>query len=107
MTGDAINALFELGGAVVVVLSIRRALEGGDIKGLSGWHVAFFTCWGAWNIFYYPTLDQWLSFGAGVVMTLANFTYAALWWKYNRLPTGRTKGGARGNSRPKLERNKG
>lgn len=83
MTPDLINGLFELGGTFVVCLSIRRALKDGAIKGLSFWHVAFFTGWGLWNCFYYPHLDQTFSFLAGVALTVVNAVYFVLWLRFN------------------------
>jgi hypothetical protein len=35
-------------------------------------HVAFFSSWGYWNLFFYPALDQWLSFVGGLLLVVAN-----------------------------------
>lgn len=84
MSPDLINALFELGGATAVGLSVLRALKEREIVGVSGAHVVFFMMWGMWNLFYYPNLDQYLSFAAGVLLTIVNTAYAALWLIYRR-----------------------
>jgi hypothetical protein len=35
-------------------------------------------CVGFWNLFYYPHLDQWLSFAGGVLIVLANTVWIAM-----------------------------
>lgn len=84
MKPDYINALFEFGGAIAVFLSVRRTLQERKMAGVSGAHVAFFTTWGAWNLFYYPHLDQPWSFAAGVLLMCMNAVFATLWLKYGR-----------------------
>lgn len=81
---DLINALFEMGGATAVGFSVLRALKEREIVGVSGAHVMFFMMWGMWNLFYYPNLDQYLSFSAGVLLTIVNTAYAVLWLAYRR-----------------------
>lgn len=84
MSPDVINALFELGGAVAVFLSVLRTIKERNMAGVSGAHVAFFLAWGLWNLFYYPNLDQFWSFAAGAILTAVNFAFAMLWLKYGR-----------------------
>lgn len=69
---DLINGSFELLGALPICLSIRRLYLDGQVKGISVIHVTFFTLWGFWNLFYYPHLDQWLSFWGGVALAGTN-----------------------------------
>lgn len=78
MTPDTINALFELGGALLTALNIRALLRDKTTKGVV-WPVnAFFTAWGAWNLYYYPALGQWISFAAGVLLVAANAVWVGL-----------------------------
>ena len=51
---DLLNSFFQLGGAFVVWLSVRQLLRTKNPDGVSLVHVAFFTTWGAWNLYYYP-----------------------------------------------------
>lgn len=87
MTPDLINALFELLGSIIIVLNINKIMEDKLVRGIHWYVVAFFCFWGIWNLFYYPHLDQWLSFAAGVLMVTMNMIYTALLihytWKEN------------------------
>lgn len=75
---DALNAAFELVGALLIVLNIRRVLRDRMVRGVDWRVTAFFSAWGLWNIFYYPHLGQWLSFIAGLLLVSANTTWVLL-----------------------------
>lgn len=77
---DHINALFELMGAAFILPSILAALKAGRVQGVSILTPLFFWSWGAWNLLYYPSLDQWLSFSAGAVLFLVNTVWLYLVW---------------------------
>lgn len=72
---DAVNGLLEVLGAFFVGLSIARLHVEKLVRGVSFLHIGFFTLWGLWNCFYYPSLDQWASFIGGVSLTFANCWY--------------------------------
>lgn len=79
MSLDHANALFELGGAFFVAwFSIRKLMRDREVKGVSWIHIAFFSAWGFWNLVYYPSLEQWWSFGAGLCLVVTNSIYAFL-----------------------------
>ena len=81
---DLINATFEFGGSLAITASILRLLKDKEVKGIS-WHmIAFFTSWGAWNVFYYPHLGQTLSFLAGILVLTTNVVYLSLLIHYSR-----------------------
>jgi len=42
------------------------------LKGVHWAPIIFFWAWGMWNLFYYPSLDQWWSFTGGLWIVLAN-----------------------------------
>lgn len=67
--------MFEAGGTVAVLLSCRRLYHDKQVRGVSMWAVGFFAAWGAWNLFYYPHLQQWWSFAAGVGVMVANLAW--------------------------------
>lgn len=69
---DLINGLFELGGGIVLWLNVWKLYKDKQIKGVHWTPVLFFGLWGYWNLYYYPSLDQWFSFWGGVFVTLAN-----------------------------------
>ena len=72
MTPDLINGLFETAGGLFIMLSIRTLHRVKLVRGVSWIHVSFFSSWGYWNLYYYPTLDQWFSFWGGVFLVAAN-----------------------------------
>ena len=81
---DAINGSFEALGGVFVLNHCRVLLRDRAVAGVSILSTAFFTSWGGWNIYYYPHLGQWLSFGGGVFVTSANTFYVGLLLAFRR-----------------------
>jgi hypothetical protein len=71
-TPDMINGAFELAGALLICMSIRRLHLDGQVKGVSVIPITFFALWGLWNLFFYPHLGQWWSFWGGVAMVVTN-----------------------------------
>ena len=83
---DAINGTYELLGGYFIFLHIRALCRDKDVKGVSWSAVCFFTTWGYWNLFYYPYLNQYLSFVGGVAIAITNTTWLALIIYYKRHP---------------------
>ena len=77
MTPDIINGCFEGAGGFFIVLSVRKLYREKLVRGVSWMPVAFFSAWGYWNLFYYPALDQWISFAGGVSITVVNTIWLA------------------------------
>lgn len=72
---DLINSLFE-GFAGLMVLNHCRVLHAEKmVRGVSVVSSFFFTVWGVWNVYYYPTLNQPLSFYGGLFVVVANAVY--------------------------------
>lgn len=42
------------------------------MKGAHWAPIIFFWAWGMWNLYYYPSLDQWWSFAGGLWIVFAN-----------------------------------
>jgi hypothetical protein len=76
-TPDIINALFEGGGAIILWRNIVLLHRHKIVHGVSACTTAFFMLWGYWNLYYYPFLNQWLSFYAGIGITIANTIWVA------------------------------
>jgi len=74
----SVNALFELGAAFMVALSAYKCYLNKSAFGASPWTTGFFACWGFWNLWYYPQVGDWFSFGAGVAVCLANLSWTSL-----------------------------
>lgn len=85
MNNDLINAAFEMAGGFFILLSVRRAYLDKKVAGVSWLHVLFFTFWGAWNLYYYPSLGQYLSFYAGQFLVLVNTIWVSQLIYYGRV----------------------
>lgn len=72
---DIINGMFECLGSVFISFSIFKLFKDKMVRGVSWVHVSFFSVWGFWNLYYYPSLNQWVSFYGGIGVTLANTAY--------------------------------
>jgi len=81
---DLINGGFELFGGVLLILNVRRILIDKAVAGVSWMPVFFFTSWGVWNLYYYPSLNQWFSFAGGCLIVVVNALWLALVFKYRR-----------------------
>ncbi len=82
---DVINGIFELVGSVMCWLNVYKIIQDKRVEGVY-WSVsAFFSVWGLWNLYYYPTLGQWASFAGGIFLAAGNITWTLLAIKYSRL----------------------
>jgi hypothetical protein len=80
---DLINGTFELVGGILCWLNVQRLRKDRRVQGVD-WRVsAFFTAWGLWNLFFYPSLHQWASFAGGILLVLANTTWVTLALRYS------------------------
>lgn len=85
LTGsDAINGWFELFASGFIILSVLKVWGTRSSAGVNWVHPAFFSAWGFWNLYYYPHLDQWLSFVGGIGVVICNTIWVALLFKYRR-----------------------
>jgi len=75
---DLINGLFELGGAVMIWLNVKRLYQDKTVKGVDWRVTGFWTAWGLWNLYFYPSLGQWLSFAGGVALVGANAVWLVM-----------------------------
>lgn len=79
---DIINAMFELLAGFFVALHCLKLFKDKQVRGASIWATSFFTLWGFWNIYYYPSLDQWWSMFGGIAVVTMNIVWVGLMWKY-------------------------
>lgn len=84
MTADLINGLFEAFAGIFVLNHCRVLRRDRAVAGVSIGSVAFFTAWGVWNLFYYPTLGQSLSFIGGLFVVVANGLYVGMLLSYSK-----------------------
>jgi hypothetical protein len=83
---DIINGLFEVGGSLILMANLKAIREDKCLKGVRWYPTGFFTAWGLWNLFYYPSLDQWVSFAGGALMVFVNAMWLAHVWYYRNGP---------------------
>lgn len=86
---DFVNAGFEAGMVPTIGLSVLTLHRDKRVAGIHWFQLAFVTAWGAWNLFYYPSLDQWASFWAGAGVFIINAWYTGAMLYYRRWPGGR------------------
>ena len=86
---DLINGSFECFGGTLLCINIYRLLRDKQVRGISLIPVIFFTLWGYWNLFYYPHLNQWVSFFGGILVVLANTMWVLMAIYYKRNPKGK------------------
>jgi len=69
---DLVNGLFELAGGFFILLSCMKLYKDKKVRGISWIHVGFFASWGYWNLYYYPSLGQTISFIGGIGVVTMN-----------------------------------
>jgi hypothetical protein len=75
---DLINGVFEALGSVATWMNVTRLYRDKQVMGVN-WELSlFWTNWSMWNIYYYPHLHQWFSFGGGISIAVANTVWAGL-----------------------------
>ncbi len=88
MIADAINGCFDGSGAIFLAINTWALYRDKIVKGVHPLPLAFFGTWGLWNLYYYPTLGQWLSFSGGVALVTVNLFNLWLMIYYMRHPGG-------------------
>lgn len=74
---DVVNGFFELLGAALSWLNVKKLYKDNTVAGVYWPVTAFFGVWGAWNLIYYWQLGQYCSWAAGVLLCSANCVWAA------------------------------
>lgn len=78
---DLINGAFEAFGAWSVWANVKRLQRDRDVKGIVWQFTIVWWLWGVWNLFYYPSLHQFASFIAGIVLVAGNAVWLVTWLK--------------------------
>lgn len=82
---DLINGSFELLAGVMILNNCRVLYRDKLVRGVSVWTTVFMSAWAIWNLYYYPSLDQWWSFVGGIVVGVGNVAWVTLAVAYRRL----------------------
>ncbi len=75
MSNDQINALFELGSAILGCTNIYKTYIDKGVKGYNYGVLIFYTLWCFYNFYFYPMNDLWYSFYAGIAIGLVNMIW--------------------------------
>ena len=75
---DLVNGAFEALGSLAIWANVRKLHIDKQVRGAHWQPMAFFSTWSIWNLYFYPHLNQWLSFTGGCSLTLANVTWTVL-----------------------------
>ena len=83
MTPDHINGAFEGGGALLLALNTHALWRDRRIQGVHWGPIVFWSLWGVWNLYYYPSLGQTWSFVGGCGVVTMNLLWLGLlgWYK--------------------------
>jgi hypothetical protein len=97
---DLVNGNLELFGGVFIWIHVRRLLVDRKVKGVSLVATVYFFAWGLWNLYYYPSLGQWVSWLGGINVAGANLIWVGLMVYYIRKE--RAENGKNGLGRRRL-----
>ena|SRR5579885_865406 len=78
MNADQINGFYELIGGLLVLFNCRRIYKDRCLRGVSILPIIFFTSWGYWNLYFYQSVNCFLSFCGSVILACANTVWLAL-----------------------------
>lgn len=81
---DFINGAFELCGALFTWRNAYQLYLDKQVRGVYWPFYGFLVAWGFWNLYYYPSLGQWFSTAAGVVLVAGNMAWLGLALSYRR-----------------------
>jgi hypothetical protein len=82
MIQDYINGIFELVGGYFTWRNAYSLYKDKEIRGVYWPTTVFFSAWGFWNLFYYPSLEQWASFTGGILLVGGNICWLFLLLRY-------------------------
>jgi hypothetical protein len=83
---DLINGTIELIGALLIAYNCLLLYKHKEVQGVSVMTTAFFSAWGVWNLYFYPSNQLWFSFGGGVCLATANLTWVGMAIYYSKKP---------------------
>lgn len=81
---DLTNGLFEFVGSAVLWKNVHQLYRDKQVRGVHWTATGFFAAWGYWNLYYYPSLEQWWSFAGGCSIVLANSVWFIQMLYYGR-----------------------
>lgn len=83
ITPDMLNAIFEGGLSLFIFMSVWKLHKDKLLRGVFWPMVAFTMSWGYFNLWFYPVIDQWWSFFAGIAVVTSNTIWLSQMLYYN------------------------
>jgi hypothetical protein len=81
---DIVNGSYEFLASLFMLNNCRVLYNDKKVRGVSLVSTVFFTSWGVWNLYYYPSLNQWISFFGGASLVMMNAIYVGLMIYYEK-----------------------
>lgn len=78
LTNDIFNGLFELISGFLLLQNCWLLYKAKEVRGVSIKSYVYFATWAFWNMYYYPSLNQWFSFCGGILVAGALTTWVTL-----------------------------
>jgi hypothetical protein len=76
--------VLELVAGFFIAASCVRLYRDKKVRGVSVVHMAFYTVWGFWNLYFYPVIGAWLSFYGGIGVVITNTVWLFMMLYYMR-----------------------
>lgn len=84
MMPDQINGALEVCLGAMIFANVDQIRRDKQVRGIRNWGQYVVTVWGFWNLYYYPSLGQWVSFVGGIAVVAGNFAWCYYAFKYRR-----------------------
>jgi len=78
---DLVNSAFVLGGAGYACANAAKLQKDKQVQGIFISSTLFFTLWAFWGIYYYWSLNQWISLYCNIIMAIADGVWVFIAWK--------------------------
>jgi uncharacterized membrane protein YfcA len=75
---DCINGSYEAIGGAFLLINCLRLYKDKEVKGITLSAAFFFSTWSWWNLYYYPHLNQWMSFYGALLIAASNTLWIAM-----------------------------
>ena len=81
---DIVNGSYEFIGGIMCWLNYFKLRRDKQVRGVHWGVTMFFATWGGWNLYYYPSLNQWMSCFGAAFLVAGNWAWVLLAIKYRR-----------------------
>lgn len=81
---DIINGSFECLSGILLWYNVYKLYQHKCVHGVSLLTFGYFTIWGYWNLYYYPSLNQYISFISSFLVVSANTVWIIMAIRYRR-----------------------